>query len=147
MTHGLPLRTLRALHALLALLLLAPAAQAAPPRGYALSFHPVGSSDTGLGPPKIGEPGFVPPIALSVHLPPEAACLARKGAGSYEALVRADGTVAGVHSHVEPVNGDRCERTRLFPYIRQWRFTPATYEGRAISVYLWIGLEGTDARP
>lgn len=145
--HGLLPRARPVLPLALALLLLAPATRAAPPRGYALSFHPVGSPDTGIGPNRVGEPGFVPPVALSLHLPPEAACLARKGAGSYEALIRADGTVAGVHSHYEPVDGDRCERTRLFPYLRQWRFTPATYEGRAIAVYLWIGLEGTEARP
>ena len=135
------------LASLLSLALLSGAAQADKPRGFTLEFHPVGSSDTGGGPPKIGEPGFIPPVALAIHMPPEAACLARKGAGAYEALITAEGKVAGVHSHYEPVDGDRCERTRLFPYIRQWRFAPATYEGKPVSVYLWIGIEGTDARP
>ncbi len=151
MTHALPRGLVARSRAVLplawTLLLLAPATRADEPRGYALSFHAVGSPDTGIGPNRVGEPGFVPPVALSVQLPPEAACLSRKGAGSYEALVRADGTVAGVHSHDEPVDGDRCERTRLFPYLRQWRFAPATLEGRPIAVYLWIGLEGTEARP
>lgn len=124
------------------LLYAAQAAQAADRPGFALSFHPVGSSAF-PGPPRIGEPGFIPPVALTIVAPQDASCLARKPAGEYEALIEADGRVAGVHSHHEPVEGDACERTQLFPYIRQWRFAPATWEGKPIPVYLWIGIEGS----
>lgn len=118
------------------------AAQSADRPGFALSFHPVGSSAFDE-PPKIGEPGFIPPVALTIVAPQDARCLARKPVGEYEALIEADGHVAGVHSHHVPVEGDACERPQLFPYIRQWRFTPATWEGRPIPVHLWIGIEGS----
>ena len=121
--------------------LLPASARAAQPPGFELSFHPVGSSAFD-GPPRIGEPGFIPPVALTLAAPQDARCLARKPVGEYEALVEADGRVAGVHSHHEPVEGDACERSQLFPYIRQWRFAPATWQGKPIPVYLWIGLEG-----
>ncbi|HLO94825.1 MAG TPA: hypothetical protein VK195_10945 [Burkholderiaceae bacterium] len=126
--------------------LLPAGALAANPPGFELSFHPVGSPAFD-GPPRIGEPGFVPPVALSVHAPQDARCLARKPAGEYEALIEADGTVAGVHSHHVPVEGDACEKTRLFPSIRKWRFAPATWQGKPIPVYLWIGIEGTVEPP
>lgn len=127
----------------LALLLCAvQGAGAAERPGFALSFHPVGSSAFD-GPPKIGEPGFIPPVALTIVAPQDARCLARKPVGEYEALIEADGRVAGVHSHHVPVEGDACEKSQLFPYIRQWRFAPATWEGKPIPVYLWIGIEGS----
>lgn len=135
-------RPARTMALLLCTALLPAALMAAQGPGFTLSFHPVGSSAFD-GPPKIGEPGFIPPVALTIVAPQDARCLARKAVGEYEALIEADGHVAGVHSHHVPVEGDACERAQLFPYIRQWRFAPATWEGRPIPVYLWIGIEGS----
>lgn len=112
---------------------------AAEPSGFSLQFHPVGTPEF-MGPPKIGQPGFIPPIAEVIHEPKEGKCLAEKITGEYEALVKADGSVSSVRSHHEPIAGDACEKKYLFPFVMKWRFKPATFEGKPTSVYMWIGL-------
>jgi hypothetical protein len=112
---------------------------AAESAGFSLQFHPVGTPEF-MGPPKIGQPGFVPPVAEVIYEPKEAKCLVQKITGEYEALVTADGSVSSVHSHYEPISGDVCEKKYLFPYILKWRFKPATFEGKPTSVYMWFGL-------
>ncbi|OQX18780.1 MAG: hypothetical protein BWK76_06485 [Desulfobulbaceae bacterium A2] len=121
------------------LLTMAAWAWAADPAVLVLSFHPVGTPEF-MGPPKIGQPGFVPPVAELIAMPTRAECFSVKGIGEYEALIAADGTVASIHSHHDPVDGDHCERTYLFPYIAQWRFKPATYAGKPTPVFMWFGL-------
>lgn len=116
----------------------ASSARAAEPSGIKLKFHPVGTP-TFMGPPRIGKPCYVDPIAETIIEPKEAMCLAGKY-GEYEFLIEADGSVSSVTSHAEPVRGDQCEATHLFPYVLKWRLKPATFEGRPIPVYVWLGL-------
>lgn len=94
-----------------------------------------------IGPPRITDPGFVSPFMAMIRIPRQATCLAQKKAGSYEALIERDGAVASVHSLHEPIAGDKCERTFLFPYIRKWRFRPATYDGKPTPVVLRLYLQ------
>ena len=108
--------------------------------GFILSFRVVGTPEF-MGPPRITDPGFIPPIAETVVAPKRADCLAGKGAGEYEALIAADGSVASIRSHYEPITGDNCEKEFLFPYIMKWRFRPATYNGKPTSVYMRFGLK------
>ena len=107
--------------------------------GFSLQFHPVGTPEF-MGPPKMGQSGFTPPVAEIIHEPKEAKCLAEKRTGEYEALVKADGSVSSVLSHHDPITGDACEKQYLFPFIMQWRFKPATFEGKPTPVYMWFGL-------
>lgn len=104
-------------------------------------FHAVGTPEF-LGPPKIGEAQFVPPVAEEIHMPQRAACISKEAVGSFEAFVDIDGKVTSIHSHYEPVDGTLCQREHLFPAIRKWRFKPATFQGRPTPVYMWIGLDG-----
>jgi hypothetical protein len=106
---------------------------------FSLTFIVVGTPEF-IGPPKITNPAFVAPFMETIRIPREAACLAQKHAGSYEALIEKDGSVASVQSLYEPVSGDQCEKTVLFPYIKKWRFKPATYNGKATPVFLRISL-------
>jgi len=112
---------------------------AAEPAGFSLRFHPVGTPEF-MGPPKIGQSGFIPPIVEIIHEPKEANCLAEKITGEYEVFVRPDGSVSSVRSHHDPITGDACEKRFLFPFIMKWRFKPATFEGKPTSVYMWFGL-------
>ena len=104
-----------------------------------LTFIVVGTPEF-IGPPKITDPAFVAPFMETIFIPKEATCLAQKRAGSYEVLIEKDGSVASVQSLYEPVSGDQCEKTFLFPYIRRWRFKPATYNGKPTPVFLRFSL-------
>lgn len=106
--------------------------------GIRISFHPVGTPEF-MGPPKIGQPGFVSPIAEVIVTPRKAACLANK-TGEYEILIEANGSVGSIVSHTKPIHGDKCERDCLFPYIMRWKFKPATFEGKATPVSEWVGV-------
>jgi hypothetical protein len=75
-----------------------------------------------------------------VLLPEQTTCLVEKGAGVYEALIAADGTVTSIKSRYEPIAGTDCERRHLFSHILKWRFRPATFQGNPIPVYLDIRL-------
>lgn len=108
--------------------------------GFSLTFHVVGTPEF-LGPPKITESGFTAPITETIYLPEQAKCLVEKGAGSYEALIGPDGSVASVHSLYEPIDGDKCERASLFPYVKKWRFKPATYNGNPTPVFMRFQLK------
>jgi len=108
--------------------------------GFSLTFFVVGTPEF-MGPPKITDPAFVPPFTEIVRLPTEAACLAKKSAGSYEALIEKDGSVASVTSLYEPISGDQCEQTFLFRYIKKWHFRPATYNGKPTPVFLRFSLK------
>ena len=112
---------------------------AAESAGFSLQFHPVGTPEF-MGPPKIGQPGFIPPVAEVIYEPTKAKCLAEKITGEYEALVKADGSVSSIRSYHNPITGDACEKQYLFPSIMKWRFKPATFEGKPTSVYMWFGL-------
>jgi hypothetical protein len=107
--------------------------------GFSLSFHAVGTPEF-MGPPKIGEPGFIPPIAKRIQVPQGASCLNRERTGEFEAYVNTEGIVETVISHNEPVEGTSCQKKYLFPALLQWKFRPATYQGKPTPVYLWIGL-------
>ena len=120
-------------------LVLAVAAAADDDTDFSLTFMVVGTPEF-MGPPKITDPAFVAPFMETIRIPKEATCLTQKRAGSYEALIEKDGSVASVQSLYEPVSGDQCERTFLFPYIRKWRFKPATYNGKPTPVFLRFSL-------
>src|SRR5262249_26149626 len=107
---------------------------------FSLAFLVVGTPEF-IGPPKVTDPVFVPPFTETIRLPTEAACLAKKSAGSYEALIEKDGSVASVTSLYGPISGDQCEQTFLFPYIKRWHFRPATYNGRPTPVFLRFSLK------
>ena len=94
-----------------------------------------------IGPPRITDLGFVSPFMEMIRIPKEGTCLAQKNAGSYEALIERDGFVASVHSLHEPIDGDKCEKTFLFPYIKKWHFRPATYHGKPTPVVLRLYLQ------
>src|SRR5262245_13656089 len=123
-------------------LLLSPfvAASDAPvPTGFSLSFRAVGTPEF-LGPPKITEPDFVPPIAERVQFPTGASCLSGGQAGLFEAFVDAQGKVVSVHSYYEPIAGTPCQKAYLFPALLKWEFHPATFQGKPTAVYLRIWL-------
>jgi hypothetical protein len=107
--------------------------------GITLLLEPIGTPGI-MGPPKIDDPAFIPPMLVSVRMPDQVACLMEKGAGTYEALITKDGTVASIKSRHEPIAGTDCERRSLFPNILEWRFRPATFQGKPIPVYLDIRL-------
>lgn len=104
-----------------------------------IRFHPVGTPEF-MGAPKIGQPGFIPPVLEELHQPEQASCLHQEKVGEYEALIAVDGSVSTVRSHHEPVDGDKCEQKYLFPFILKWHFKPATFEGKPTPVYMWFGL-------
>ena len=103
------------------------------------AYHPVGTPYL-PDEPKIGKPGFVQPAPISVVLPRHVPCTPKDAFGEYEAFVSEEGRVTSVTSHHEPIGGNQCQRTQIFPIIRRWRFTPATYEGKPTPVYMWIGV-------
>jgi hypothetical protein len=87
-----------------------------------------------IGPPRMTDAGFVSPFMEVIRIPKGATCLAQRNPGSYEALIESDGSVGSVHALHEPIAGDKCEKTALFPYIKKWRFRPATYNGKPTPV-------------
>lgn len=103
-------------------------------------FHVVGTPDF-LGAPKINDPEFVPVAPLSVHMPTKIACQTGYVYGEFEAYINAQGEVESVHSHHHPVAGNVCQKNSLFPVIKEWKFTPARYNGKSTPVYLWIGIQ------
>ena len=121
-------------------LVLAFAAAADDNADFSLTFIVVGTPEF-MGPPKMTDPAFVAPFMETIRIPKEPTCLAQKHAGHYEALIAKDGSVASVQSLYEPVSGDQCERTLLFPYIRKWRFKPATYNGKPTPVFRRFSLQ------
>ena len=105
------------------------------------AYHAVGTPYL-PGEPKIGKPGFVPPMPIVVKLPQHVPCAPKDALGEYEAFVSEQGRVTSVSSHHDPAGGNRCQRKYIFPAIRRWRLQPATFEGRPTPVYMWIGVNG-----
>jgi hypothetical protein len=104
-----------------------------------IHFHPIGTPEF-PGAPKIGQPGFVGPVAEVIYMPMTAKCLSTNRTGEYEAIIDSNGSVSGLHSYHSPVSGDACERTHLFPYLMKWQFKPATHEGKPTPVFMWFGV-------
>jgi hypothetical protein len=102
-------------------------------------YHPVGTPYL-PNEPKIGKPSFVQPAPISVVLPRHVPCAPKDAFGEYEAFVSEEGRVTSVTSHHEPIDGNQCQRKYIFPVIKRWRFKPATFEGKATPVYMWIGV-------
>ena len=103
-------------------------------------FKPVGVVDF-PGPPPLDNPSFKPPQAVNVHKVDSFPCSLDDAFGEFAAVIDTDGRVASLQSDHEPIAGNPCQRAHLFPVIRNWRFVPARYEGKLVSVYLWIGVE------
>lgn len=102
-------------------------------------YHVVGTPEF-AGPPKMEARSFVPPAPASISTPDHVPCKGTEAIGEFEAFVDAKGRVREVQSHNAPVAGNRCQKSYILPMIRAWKFVPATFEGKQVSVYLWVGV-------